>query len=113
MVLFLQLMPQKICTAHSNGYKQYANVLGFLIDISIYIADVVRLRGGSTLREGRVEMIKNEIWVALNTYSWNQNGADVVCKQLGYSNGAEEVVTSNRYLLSFPRGTLLYEGCCC
>ena len=48
-------------------------------------------------------MIMNEKWVALTTYHWNQNGADVVCKQLGYSNGADEVVTKNRYRLYLPR----------
>ena len=94
---------------------QHADVLGFLIGICIYISDIVRLRGGSTPREGRVELIINEKWVALNTYYdyWDQNGADVVCKQLGYSNGAKEVVTTNRYLLFLPRAAFLYEGCCC
>ena len=48
-------------------------------------------------------MIVNEKWVALTTYYWNQNGADVVCKQLGYSDGADEVVTTNRYLPDLPR----------
>ena len=58
---------------------------------------MVRLRGGNSAREGRVELIINEKWVAVSHYYWNRNGADVVCKQLGYVNGAEEVVTTNRY----------------
>ena len=63
----------------------------------MHITDVVRLRGGSSSREGRVEIMVNEKWVALSHYSWNRNGAEVACKQLGYSNGVEEVVTTNRY----------------
>ena len=66
-------------------------------NINTYISDVVRLRGGNSAREGRVELIINEKWVAVSHYYWNRNGADVVCKQLGYVNGAEEVVTTNRY----------------
>ena len=58
----------------------------------------MRLKGGSSLREGRVEMVWHDEWVALSHHYWNQNSADIICKQLGYINGAEEVVTTDRYV---------------
>lgn len=44
----------------------------------------LRLRGGSTQYEGRVEMCYNGLWGSICQNDWSINEAHVVCNQLGY-----------------------------
>ena len=45
----------------------------------------VRLVGGRTLQEGRVEICKNNIWSTVCHGYWGVPDSMVVCRQLGYS----------------------------
>ena len=45
----------------------------------------VRLIGGATIYDGRVEVCVNNQWGALCTDSWDNTDATTICKQLGYS----------------------------
>ena len=45
----------------------------------------VRLRNGTTEREGRVELCLNGIWGTVCDDNWNDNAATVVCRQLDFS----------------------------
>ena len=45
----------------------------------------VRLVGGSTEYEGRLEVCINGVWGTVCDNSWGNNDATVVCKQLGYA----------------------------
>ena len=49
----------------------------------------VRLRGGSSEAEGRVEVCVNSLWGTVcrgtGTSYWDQNDAQVVCQQLGFN----------------------------
>ena len=46
----------------------------------------LRLRGGTTPREGRVEMCYERQWGTVCDNSWGTNDAKVACRQLGFSS---------------------------
>ena len=45
----------------------------------------LRLRGGNTELEGRVELCGNETWGTICDGFWSVNDANVACRQLGFS----------------------------
>ena len=64
----------------------------FIICAFIVVAcqdDDVRLQGGITKFEGRVEICKNERWGTVCGNIWFDTHATVVCRQLGFSTNSE------------------------
>ena len=49
----------------------------------------VRLVGGGSSNEGRVEVCVNGMWGTVTNSGWDSREATVVCKQLGYQNPGE------------------------
>ncbi|XP_062576045.1 deleted in malignant brain tumors 1 protein-like isoform X2 [Saccostrea cucullata] len=49
--------------------------------------DSVRVVNGSTVQEGRVEVLMNGQWRSICDRGWGSNDAKVTCKSLGYSRG--------------------------
>ena len=51
---------------------------------SCFVEGEIRLRGGTTSREGRVEMCSGGVWGTICDNGWGTTDARVVCRQLGY-----------------------------
>ena len=45
----------------------------------------IRLRGGTNLGEGRVEICNNNTWGTVCDDAWGTPDANVACRQLGFS----------------------------
>ena len=47
----------------------------------------VRLEDGNSFDEGRVEVCFEDHWATICDHQWNEEDAEVVCRQLGHSGG--------------------------
>ncbi|XP_072021383.1 uncharacterized protein [Amphiura filiformis] len=64
----------------------------------------IRLTGGSSENEGRLELEYQGEWWAVCDDDWDILGADVACKQLGFDRGAEAETQSSH----FTQGPMQY-----
>ena len=78
----------------------------------IYIIGVkgIRLSGGVTNNEGRVEVLLEERWSPVCGNSWHAMDATVVCRELGYSS-AVEATTDSRFGEGSGLLVLISAGC--
>ena len=60
----------------------------FLFFVTADVGDI-RLVGGTLDHEGRVEIQYQNQWWAICDDAWDLQDANVICKQLGYTRGAE------------------------
>ena len=69
----------------------------------------IRLRGGNTNLEGRVEICLDNEWGTVCNDGWEKEDASVVCRQLGFSSeGVYSYIKVERVSHSYHRYKLLY-----
>ena len=71
----------------------------------------VRLVGGATAQEGRVEFCNNDTWGTVCDDSWDMTDAIVVCRQLGFS--VTEVVAFRNAAFGQGTGPILLDNVAC
>ncbi|XP_072051705.1 scavenger receptor cysteine-rich domain-containing protein DMBT1-like [Amphiura filiformis] len=79
------------CPHNGVNNCQHSEDAGAICDIK------VRLSGGSQPNEGRVEVYFNGEWSSVCDDGWDITDANVVCRQLGYTEGAVEATTGARF----------------
>ena len=69
----------------------------------------VRLIGGRSSREGRVEVMHKGVWGTVCDDFWDVKDATVVCRMLGF----QRAVRSEKFQLGIGRGPILLDDVNC
>ena len=65
------------------GMRLNSDIL-FIVHVATLKTGTVRLIGGTSPSEGRVEVFYSGVWGTVCDSQWDHRDGDVVCRQLGY-----------------------------
>ena len=93
-----------LCTCNQKIMLQivYDTLLLYIILIIMLLVytncdNDIRLVGGNSVSEGRVEMCFNGVWGSICNYGWDNIDATVVCKKLGFQAESKQTKCSSKY----------------
>ena len=61
----------------------------------------IRLEGGNSIYDGRIEVCQNQVWGGICDNSWNNIDANVACHQLGFSSYSKQELNISDAIMTF------------
>ncbi|XP_072176107.1 scavenger receptor cysteine-rich domain-containing protein DMBT1-like [Diadema setosum] len=107
--VYCQGLESNIASCSHNGW--YIHNCWHSKDAGVQCESNIRLVGGSSLHEGRVEVYYGGVWGTVCDDGWDDLDAQVVCRQLGYHTANAKAMSRGSFQQEWGRVLLDNVGC--